>query len=534
MINFYLSYGENRRGLIIYNKKDMEKTMEDKKENNYEIKTRNIFKDIKEANYFLTDVRNEIDKNIEKYNVEFKNIKNMKDLAGFNKKYKIFYDEIYKKLEKVEVYIILRRDLNIKDRKIYDENLKIKEEILNSKKTLFNFAKKLINKKENIEKIQIQDEKKKLKSDKVKEKQRKKEKLIHKYSINIKDIKENSKNNIEKLKENAKIYIDIYKIIKEEGDIFLDIFNHDVNKEKIFKIINEKIKKENVDRKNKIINKLRQIKKESTKLTKNEMVENANKYLLISLEKLGKEYNLKLKNIFGSNRIDYFKRKNKVYINKTIPLYKGYIVLQNDEKYIDLSHLAHEIGHLVRYEFVSKKTSKVYIEEIFASLNEFLVLDYISKKETPENNINFKELSLGILSKIFDTTECFLFQDFLINLLNKENISNEKVLKKIIIYNKKRFKNSKLNNKNVFKFASSPSYLKPYYSLIYFIAVNIAFNLFKKIIQNDNNDNSKIVSLIKKEDLKLKDLLSFLNVKSIYELICIEEILTFIEEKNNW
>lgn len=412
-------------------------TENEKEEDNTRIYTSKIFKDFNELYEYILDISSNVKKNIPKYNAKLFKIYNLSQLEKLNSSYRRYYDDMYRRLDKIEVFLHLRKSLNVSDNNIVKNNNAISKDVMKIKRVLFSFSVKLVLKKEMF--LEEKNNKKDIlnsndKNDKNKEKLRQKEERERKRKEEdkkLKYIKEQQDTILrKKLKFNKNIlYLKRYgiedseKVLDNNLELFLEIYNAYSNiytKEELFekivgkskvirsdwfyenaksalseenilkylflkkKIIEKKLLlKKNIERlskeKEKEVEKDKQNKKEKENNYNIITVEKANEIILNALKVLGKEYTNTLEGVFKNNQIDYFKRKNKQRTNTTMAIYDGYILLQNDRKKdINIYTYIHELGHLIRY-MKGTFTDVNAVEEMFAIFNEKLLFNYLKE-----------------------------------------------------------------------------------------------------------------------------------------------------------
>lgn len=413
--------------------KDEKEDNKANKEDNTRIYTSKIFKNFEEAYEYILDISSDVKKNIPKYNAKLFKISSLNELEKLNSSYRKYYDNIYRKLDKIEAFLLLRKNLNVSDNNIVKNNNAISKDVMKIKRVLFSFSVKLVLKKEMF--LEEKNNKKNIannsndKNDKTKEKLRQKEERKREEDKKLKYIKEQRDTILSKKHEFNKniLYLKKYdveeneKVLDKNLELFLEIYNAYSNiytKDKLFekfvgksKVIrsdwfyeNTKsaLSEENILKylflKKKIIEKKLLFKKDIERLSKEKennyniiTVEKANEIILNALEVLGEEYTNTLEGVFKNNQIDYFKRKNKQRVNTTMAIYDGYILLQNDRKKdINIYTYIHEVGHLIRY-MKGTYTDVNAIEEMFAIFNEKLLFDYLKEytKEYKEEKKNY-------------------------------------------------------------------------------------------------------------------------------------------------
>lgn len=491
----------------------------------YVIDPNKLFKNYDEANIYV----DEILKDVEKIILDLDEKLNTENVEEINKIYREKYDSFLKSLEKVEAYMILSIDLNSNDLNIAKLNNDLDLKIRKIKIKLFEFGNKL-------SKLRKKDEQNnEIEISRNIDYRCLNEKII-KFNRLAKTLREKEINNrsIEELNKNLSNYIEIYKIYTKHIDEYSNILS-DISIEKLKEEIDNAFNEENILKirkmrkaiyieKNKYLKEIN-LNKEDTNFDIEDSLNKAKKDIILSLNKYEKRYIDELTKLLEGNNIDYFKRKNKINVVKTITKYEGYIYLQNDiNKEIERRSFIHELSHLIRYRLynVSFQNENILIEETLAILNEFLLLDYLlNKKDKSDYDfIEIKEIKASMLSKIFDTVECFLLQNYIIETIQKDkDIQNNDVIQK----RKELFKKLKyINLKNeqtydermIYSFVTTYSYLKPYYSITYLLGALISFNLLKKVKLKKQISIEEIVDYFNKDiknlSINLEDILNYL------------------------
>lgn len=427
-------------------------TENEKEEDNTRIYTSKIFKDFNEVYEYILDISSDVKKNIPKYNAKLFKISNLSELEKLNSSYRKFYDDMYIRLDKIEAFLLLRKNLNVSDNNIVKNNNAISKDVMKIKRVLFSFSVKLVLKKEMF--LEEKNNEKNIannsnyKNDKNKEERKrereeyKKLKYIkeqrdtilmkkHEFNKNILYLKKHGIEENEKvLDNNLELFLEIsiaYSKIYTKDELFekfvckSKVIRSDWFYENVKSVLSEENILKYLFLKKKIIEKKLLFKKDIERLSKNEeennnekenaknekdkkekikkqkenndniiTVDKANEIILNALKVLGEEYTNTLERVFGNNQIDYFKRKNKQRTNNTLAVYDGYILLQNDRKKdINIYTYIHEVGHLIRY-MKGTYTDVNAVEEMFAIFNEKLLFDYLKEyiKEYEEKKKN--------------------------------------------------------------------------------------------------------------------------------------------------
>lgn len=430
--------------------KEEKDKQEYKEEDNTRIYISKLFKDFEEVYEYISDIILDIKKNIPKYNAKLFKISTLNELEKLNNCYHKYYDDMFKKLDKIEAFLLLRKSLNVSDNNIVKNNNAISEDVMKIKRVLFYFSVKLVLKKDifleeknnkndilnnndknakNKEKLRQKEEREREEYKKLKYIKEQRDTILmkkHEFNKNILYLKKHGIEGSEKvLDNNLELFLEIYnaysniytkdklfekfvgksKVIRsdwfyenaksalsEENILkYLFLKKKIIEKKLLFKKDIERLSKEKEKEKDKGKERKKQNKKEKENNYNIITVEKANEIILEALKVLGKEYTNTLEGVFKNNQIDYFKRKNKQIVNTTMAIYDGYILLQNDRKKdINIYTYIHEVGHLIRY-MKGTYTDVNAIEEMFAIFNEKLLFDYLKEytKEYEEEKKNY-------------------------------------------------------------------------------------------------------------------------------------------------
>jgi oligoendopeptidase F len=141
--------------------------------------------------------------------------------------------------------------------------------------------------------------------------------------------------------------------------------------------------------------------------------EEATKIVLEALKPLGQEYVATVKNAIDQRWIDAFPTPGKqsgAYSNGS--LYDGhpFILLNYNEQYMDVSTLAHELGHSMQSYLSNKKQPypladyAIFVAEVASTFNEVLVFNYMIKNETND------DIKLSLLMNWLDGFKGTLFR----------------------------------------------------------------------------------------------------------------------------
>jgi oligoendopeptidase F len=122
-------------------------------------------------------------------------------------------------------------------------------------------------------------------------------------------------------------------------------------------------------------------------------VDDAEKNILVSLAPLGQEYVSVVKKAFAGRWIDLYPTEGKrsgAYSNGSVYDAHPYMLLNYNDKYDDMSTLAHELGHTMQSYFSNKAqpypTSQypIFVAEVASTFNEALLIDHLLKTITDD------------------------------------------------------------------------------------------------------------------------------------------------------
>jgi oligoendopeptidase F len=122
-------------------------------------------------------------------------------------------------------------------------------------------------------------------------------------------------------------------------------------------------------------------------------IEEATKYLLAAFKPLGQDYGSAVKNAFGKRWIDFYSHEGKKfggYANGWAYDVHPYILLNYENKYDDMSGMAHELGHAM-HSYLSNSHQPFalaapprFVVEVASTFNEALLLDHMLKSMTDD------------------------------------------------------------------------------------------------------------------------------------------------------
>ena len=141
--------------------------------------------------------------------------------------------------------------------------------------------------------------------------------------------------------------------------------------------------------------------------------EEASKIVLEALKPMGKDYVATVKRAIDERWIDVFPTPNKqsgAYSNGS--MYDGhpFILLNYNDSYMDVSTMAHELGHSMQSYLSNKKQPypladyQIFVAEVASTFNEVLLFNYMIKNETND------DIKLSLLMNWLDGFKGTLFR----------------------------------------------------------------------------------------------------------------------------
>jgi oligoendopeptidase F len=142
-------------------------------------------------------------------------------------------------------------------------------------------------------------------------------------------------------------------------------------------------------------------------------VEEAEKNIIAALKPLGKDYVDVIKKAFNDRWIDFYPSDGKrsgAYSSGGVYDVHPYMLLNYNNKYDDMSTLAHELGHTMQ-SYLSNKTQPyptsqypIFVAEVASTFNEALLIDYVLKQ------IKDDKIKLSILGNYLEGIKGTLFR----------------------------------------------------------------------------------------------------------------------------
>lgn len=243
------------------------------------------------------------------------------------------------------------------------------------------------------------------------------------------------------------------------------------------------------------------------KYTKKYTFEEGKEIVLKALEPLGSEYREILDKAFAQKWIDVYPNEGKRtggYSGGCYDTYP-YILLNYQDKYDDVSTLAHELGHSV-HSYYSRTTNPyqnsgyaIFVAEVASTVNELLLAKYLLKTSTS------KEEKLYILNNLMELFRATIYRQTMFaefekqayNLVEKEEVlTSEKISNIYYDLNKKYFgKDTFIDEEIKYEWARIPHFYYDFYVYKYATGLSAAVYIVENIISN--NQTNKYIDFLK-------------------------------------
>ena len=169
-------------------------------------------------------------------------------------------------------------------------------------------------------------------------------------------------------------------------------------------------------------------------------IEEAKKTVINALSVLGEDYVNVLTNGINSNWIDVYPNKGKRTGGYSGGSYdtEPYILLNYQDKYDDMSTLAHELGHSM-HSYYSRSNNpyqygyySIFVAEVASTVNELLLAKYVI------NNSNSKEEKLFILNRMMELFRATIYRQTMFSEFERkiyDKVNNDEPLTADILCN---------------------------------------------------------------------------------------------------
>ena len=240
--------------------------------------------------------------------------------------------------------------------------------------------------------------------------------------------------------------------------------------------------------------------------------EEASKIVLEALKPMGKDYVSTVKRAIDERWIDVFPTPNKqsgAYSNGS--LYDGhpFILLNYNDSYMDVSTLAHELGHSMQSYLSNKKQPypladyPIFVAEVASTFNEVLLFNYMIKNETND------DIKLSLLMNWLDGFKGTLFRqtqfaDFELKIheaAEKGLSLTGETLSKMYMDMVKSYYGSdkgicKIDNYLEMEWAYIPHFYYNYYVYQYSTSFTASIALAEKVMSGDTNALNRYIEFL--------------------------------------
>jgi oligoendopeptidase F len=240
--------------------------------------------------------------------------------------------------------------------------------------------------------------------------------------------------------------------------------------------------------------------------------EEASKIVLEALKPMGKDYVATIKRAIDERWIDVFPTPNKqsgAYSNGS--MYDGhpFILLNYNDSYMDVSTLAHELGHSMQSYLSNKKQPypladyPIFVAEVASTFNEVLLFNYMIKNETND------DIKLSLLMNWLDGFKGTLFRqtqfaDFELKIheaAEKGLPLTGETLSKMYLDMVKSYYGSdkgicKIDNYLEMEWAYIPHFYYNYYVYQYSTSFTASIALAEKVMSGDANALNRYIEFL--------------------------------------
>ena len=224
---------------------------------------------------------------------------------------------------------------------------------------------------------------------------------------------------------------------------------------------------------------------------------------------LGEDYIKVIDDGIKKRWIDVYPTKNKRtggYSSGGYDTYP-YILLNYQDKYNDMSTLAHELGHSMHSYYARSNNSYIYgdysifVAEVASTVNELLLAKYMLK------NSSSKEEKLYILNKLMELFRATIFRQTMFaeferdiyNLSeNDEVLTADKLCDMYYLLNKKYFgDNVVIDNEIRYEWERIPHFYYNFYVYKYATGLSYACNIVNNILSGKENAVKNYINFLK-------------------------------------
>lgn len=237
--------------------------------------------------------------------------------------------------------------------------------------------------------------------------------------------------------------------------------------------------------------------------------DNATTIVKNALSVLGEEYIKILDSGLKNRWIDVYPTKNKRtggYSSGGYDTYP-YILLNYQNKYNDMSTLAHELGHSI-HSYYSRKTNdyqysdySIFVAEVASTVNELLLAKYMLNSSTnkEEKKYILNRLMDLFVSTIYRQTMFAEFEKNIYNMVsNDEILTADKLCENYYSLNKKYFGNNVIVDEEIkYEWERIPHFYYNFYVYMYATGLSSACTIVNNILNETENAVSNYIEFLK-------------------------------------
>ena len=237
--------------------------------------------------------------------------------------------------------------------------------------------------------------------------------------------------------------------------------------------------------------------------------EDAKKTVIEALSVLGEDYINNLKRAFDERWIDIYNNKGKRTGAYSSGFYdtNPYVLLNYENKFNDVSTLAHELGHSMHTYYSCKNNPyqysqyQIFVAEVASTVNELLLAKYILK------NSNSKQEKLYILNHLMELFKSTIFRqtmfaeferDMYKKRENKEPLTNDILCDYYYKLNEKYFgKNVVVDEEIKYEWMRIPHFYYNFYVYKYATGLSAACYIANSILEGKENAKENYLKFLK-------------------------------------
>ncbi len=238
-------------------------------------------------------------------------------------------------------------------------------------------------------------------------------------------------------------------------------------------------------------------------------IEQTEKLITEALSILGQDYQSHLLKVFNNHYIDYCQYKGKVSGGYSFSTYNhdSRIVLSFNGSFDNVLTIAHEAGHNVHHQYISKnnpvhyRDSSSFIAEVASLTNEFLTNAYITKNgKTKEERLQGIEHTLKTFqNNFFDAIMEAEIEQKMYQYVEEGNVITADYLNSLVKNSKKEYLGNviKSDSYDCLSWVTRSHYYMHFYLYSYALCVSIAAYVSQKILSEEEGFLEKYKTFLK-------------------------------------